>query len=78
MMLILRMVALLVPRWQRADWQAEWQAELWHLLHVCTREGPPPAWNWQAIHFCLGAFWDAVWLRRHNCNPEPPFHFWLQ
>jgi hypothetical protein len=73
MMLILRMAALLVPRLQRADWRAEWNAELWHLLHERKRRRRRLWWDSHAMLFCLGSFRDAIWLRRHNGNPEPPY-----
>lgn len=53
---ILRSAALLAPAPQRAEWFAEWSAELWYV-----KKG--------AAAFCLGAFRDAFWLRR-NC-PAP-------
>lgn len=54
---ILRAASLIVPRTQRAEWLAEWNAELWY---VHGRR--------EATAFSLGAFPDAVWLRR---NHEP-------
>ena len=48
---ILRSAACLVPRRRRADWLAEWRAELCYVTHRETA-------------FCLGAFADAFWLRR--------------
>jgi hypothetical protein len=74
--LILRSAALLVPRRQRAEWWAEWRAELYYVLQAS--EGRRASYNRQAMLFCLGAFRDAMWLRRHNCNPEPPYRPWLQ
>ena len=53
---ILRSASLLVPGPQRAEWLAEWSAELWHV-------------NRGATAFCLGAFRDACWLRRNNPAP---------
>jgi hypothetical protein len=49
---ILRTAALLVPRSQRAEWFAEWSAELWY---VHRSRGPATA-------FTLGAFRDALCL----------------
>jgi len=47
---ILRNAALLVPHSARAEWLAEWRAELWYVEHDATA-------------FCLGSFRDALWLR---------------
>ncbi len=57
---LLRIASWVVPGADRADWLAEWSGELWHV----TRAGGP------AVAFCLGAFLDALWLRRHNQNPR--------
>lgn len=57
---ILRAAALLVPRELRDDWLAEWSAELW----VVRQSGMHPAL------FCLGAFRDALWLRRNSPASE--------
>jgi hypothetical protein len=57
---ILRNAALFVPAPERAEWFAEWRAELCYVDHG-------------AITFCLGSFRDALWLRRNNPNPRPRF-----
>ena len=62
---ILRSAALLVPVAQRAEWFAEWRAELWYVNHGATA-------------FCLGAFRDAFWLRRNNPEPKIRLEFGLQ
>ena len=54
---ILRIVSLIVPRPERAEWLAEWRSELWYVRAARHRE---------ATAFCLGAFPDALWLRRNN------------
>jgi hypothetical protein len=54
---ILRAASLIVPDGQRALWLAEWQSEFWYI---------PPR---QATPFCLGAFRDALWLRRNAPSP---------
>jgi hypothetical protein len=51
---ILRAASLLAPGDQRAEWLKEWQSELWYI----ERRG--------ATLFCLGAFRDALWLRRND------------
>jgi hypothetical protein len=52
--MMLRAASLLVARDQRADWLRGWRSELWYI--------PRRA----ATHFCLGAFPDAIWMRRHS------------
>jgi len=54
---ILRAAALLVPCPERTEWLAEWKSELWYVLAARPRE---------ATAFCLGAFSDALWLRRNS------------
>jgi hypothetical protein len=51
---LLRAAALLAPAADRARWLDEWRSELWYI----PREGQ--------TRFCLGAFRDAVELRRHS------------
>ncbi len=55
---ILRAASLLAPGDQRAEWVKEWQSELWYF----PRRG--------AILFVLGAFRDALWLRRNWSETE--------
>ena len=54
---ILRLASLLVPNNLRAEWVKEWQSELWYV---------PPR---EASQFCLGAFRDALCLRRDSESP---------
>jgi hypothetical protein len=56
---ILRTASLVAPGDQRADWLDGWRSDLWYV----PRRG--------ATRFCLGAFRDALWLRRNNPNPRP-------
>ena len=51
---VLQAASLLAPGRQRAEWLREWRSELWYV--------PRP----QATRFCLGAFRDALWLRRQH------------
>ncbi|MGH9629037.1 MAG: hypothetical protein ACRD7E_11990 [Bryobacteraceae bacterium] len=67
---ILRGAALLVPNRQRAEWLAEWTAELWYIRRSVSRESSAGAMG--ATAFCLGAFQDAFWLR---CN-SPSANVW--
>jgi hypothetical protein len=54
---ILRVASWLAPEYQRALWLEEWHSELWYIDRR------------RATLFCLGAFRDALWLRRNNLNP---------
>jgi len=54
---ILRAASLLAPSERRAEWTDEWRSELWY---VPSNE---------ATVFCLGAFRDALWLRRNSLKP---------
>ena len=71
--LLLRSASLLVPGRSRADWLAEWQAELWHVLHsqddACQRAAPEGPAHLSPTAFCLGAFQDAWWLRQNSAQP---------
>lgn len=75
---ILWSAAALVPRWRRAEWLAEWRSELWYVLRRCDL-APHHLWeDREALLFCLGAFKDAIWLRRNSRRPNPRQHLWLQ
>jgi hypothetical protein len=50
----LRIASLLAPSDQRAEWIEEWRSELWYIP------------RYRATLFCMGAFPDALWLRRNN------------
>ena len=64
---LLRMASLVVPWKQRGEWWREWHAELWHVRVACAPSGNA---SWGAERevtaFCLGAFQDAVYLRRQG------------
>src|SRR5438309_1962150 len=66
---LIRIAALLVPGPLRTEWFAEWHSELWY---VCQSGGKA-----RTIWFCLGAFPDALWLRRNRASPRrrEMFHF---
>lgn len=54
----LRVASLLAPSDQRAEWLEEWRSELWYVpRHVATV-------------FVLGAFQDALWLKRNKMSPK--------
>jgi hypothetical protein len=59
---IIEAAALLVPAPQRAEWLAEWRAELWYV-------------NRRATAFCLGSFSDALWMNRNT--PAPIARRWF-
>jgi hypothetical protein len=59
---ILYAAARLVPRAQRAEWTAEWRAELWHVQRHPVRPN--------ATSFCMGAFADAFWLWREASSED--------
>lgn len=63
---MIRCAAMLAPARHRADWIAEWQSELWYVLrvHRCGR--------WESLRFALGAFRDALWVRRERAGSELP------
>ena len=52
---ILRNAAILVPAPRRADWLAEWKAELCYI-------------DREATAFCFGSFRDALWIRCHTAG----------
>jgi hypothetical protein len=62
---LLRGASLVVPRSQRAEWWREWRGELWQVRRACAGQGE---FCWTAereiANFCLGAFQDALYLRR--------------
>ena len=60
---ILRAAALLVPDAERTEWLAEWTSELWYVREARPRE---------ATGYCLGAFSDALWLRRNRESSNAP------
>jgi hypothetical protein len=60
--MILGVASWLVPAAQRADWLAEWRSELWHVRRSCSRAS--------AAMFAIGAFRDALWLRRNAPAPS--------
>ncbi|MGB6692029.1 MAG: hypothetical protein WBE76_29655 [Terracidiphilus sp.] len=70
---LLRAASLLTPHSERAEWWREWRSELWHVRRQCA---PLRAVSWQAERevtaFCLGAFRDALCLRRHAPKRETP------
>jgi hypothetical protein len=60
---ILWCASRLAPEDGREEWLAEWWAESCYARRIGGRR--------RAIVFCLGAFADALWLRRHGDNIRP-------
>ena len=71
---LLRGASLLVPAAQRAEWRQEWQGELWHVRRSCAPSGEA-CWRGEreVTAFCLGAFQDALCLRRQGRERVPLF-----
>lgn len=68
---ILRCAAWFVPGEQRAEWLAEWRSELWYVRQACDRESQSLSHgNKAATAFCMGAFKDALWLRRNSSRSK--------
>ena len=55
--IVLRAASLLAPRHRREEWLQEWRSELWYVPHD------------EAVRFSLGAFRDALYVRR-NCAAQ--------
>lgn len=71
---LLRLACLFVPAQQRVDWWREWHAELWHVRQSCA---PAGCASWGGVRevtaFCLGAFQDALCLKRHCGEKARPW-----
>jgi hypothetical protein len=68
---LLRSASILVPATQRAEWRREWRSELWHVRHICAHAGSASRDPEREVTaFCLGAFQDALFLRRQSTCPE--------
>jgi hypothetical protein len=70
--LLLRSASMLVPDRRRAEWLAEWKAELWQVLRS-QEDCRDYATGGASTHtvpaaFCLGAFQDAWWLRQNSAR----------
>jgi hypothetical protein len=65
--------SLLVPGWRRSQWLHEWRTELWYVLRECSRKASArPRSIREATAFCLGAYQDAIWLRRQSWQKQWP------
>lgn len=55
----------LVPISKRSEWLEEWRSELWYVLRECSpTSSVHPRSVREATAFCMGAYGDAIWLRR--------------
>ncbi|WP_263368984.1 hypothetical protein [Edaphobacter bradus] len=64
---MLRSASLLVPVSQRDTWLEEWRSELWYVGQAVLSEDLPFfVRERQTATFCLGAFHDALYLRRER------------
>lgn len=59
---IVRGASLMVPARARAEWLREWLSELWHVRRACSSASG----QCEVTAFCLGAFQDALCLRRES------------
>jgi hypothetical protein len=63
--------SLLVPGWRRSQWSHEWRTELWYVLRECScKANARPRSIREATAFCLGAYRDAIWLRRRSWQKQ--------
>jgi hypothetical protein len=71
---ILKVAALLVPRKARAEWLEEWRSELWHVWHICNANPGSASLHQkdEITAFSLGAFKDALWLRKNDTSASSP------
>ncbi len=63
---VIRAASLLAPGDQRAEWVKEWCSELWYIPRR------------RAMLFSLGAFRDALWLRRNSMSPVARARIYLK
>jgi hypothetical protein len=62
---LLRAASLIVPGPLRSEWWREWRGELWHVRQACVRrDNISREGQREVTAFCLGAFQDALCLRR--------------
>lgn len=55
----------LVPISKRSEWFEEWRTELWYVLRECSpASSVHPRSVREATAFCMGAYGDAIWVRR--------------
>jgi hypothetical protein len=65
--------SLLVPRAERSEWSEEWLTELWYVLRECSSEtSVRPRPLLEASSFCIGAYQDAIWVRKRAWHKRQP------
>lgn len=65
--------SLLVPVSERREWSHEWRTEMWYVLKECSLEtSVDPKSVKAATAFCLGAYQDAIWLRKRWWQERRP------
>ena len=65
--------SLVVPAVKRSEWLEEWRAELWYVLRECSsKTSVHPRSVKEATLFCMGAYRDAIWLRRRSWQTQQP------
>jgi hypothetical protein len=63
-LLLIRAASLLVPRYLRAEWRREWEAELWHVTATLLERDDPAGFAPTTLQqFVRGAFADAALFR---------------
>jgi hypothetical protein len=70
---LLWIASLAVPASQRAEWSREWRTELWYVLRECWLEtSANPRSIRAATEFCLGAYQDAICVRKLSWQVREP------
>lgn len=65
--------SLMVPSPRRSEWSEEWRTELWYVLRECSSiTSLDPRSMLEATAFCIGAYRDAIWLRKRAWQNRPP------
>ena len=63
---IVRGASRLVPQVRRAEWLAEWQAELWYVERANATKSNTAWSRHDVVRFAIGAVRDAAWLCREG------------
>ena len=70
---LLWIASLAVPASRRAEWSHEWRTELWYVLRECFfQTSPNPRSIRAATAFCLGAYQDAIYVRKQSWQMRQP------
>ena len=69
---LLRGASFLAPDELRAEWMQDWQSELWYVQRECRSMGSRRlGGEVKVAAFCLGAYQDALYLRRKEWRERP-------